>query len=90
MKFGKSLVLGLAVVSGLAVSTQVSASKVQAYNNPKSSQYMKTVKQYKFIDDNYGDYIRDFKYGMIEKLFNLFGALIIDKDGITIYDDYVE
>lgn len=35
-------------------------------------------------------YIRDFKYGMIEKLFNLFGALIIDKDGITIYDDYVE
>ncbi len=59
MKFGKSLILGLAVVSGLTVTTQVHASKVQAYNSPKSSQYIKPVKQYKFIDDNYDEYIYD-------------------------------
>lgn len=59
MKFIKSLVLGLAVVSGLAVSTQVHASRVQAYNNSKSSQYIKHVKRYKFIDDNYDEYIYD-------------------------------
>jgi hypothetical protein len=59
MKFGKILILGLAVVSGLAVSTQVSASKVQAYNNSKSSQYMKPIKQYKFVEDNYDEYIYD-------------------------------
>ena len=59
MKFGKSLILGLAVVSGLAVTTQVHASKVQTHNDPKSSQYMKPVKQYKFIDDNYDEYIYD-------------------------------
>jgi hypothetical protein len=35
-------------------------------------------------------YIHDFKYSMVENLFNLFGALIIDRDGIMIYDDYVE
>lgn len=59
MKFGKSLVLGLAVVSGLAVSTQVHASRVQTHNDLKSSQYMKPVKQYNFIDDNYDEYIYD-------------------------------
>mgnify|MGYP001277985928 CR=1 FL=1 len=35
MKFGKSLILGLAVMSGLTVSTQVHASKVQTHNDLK-------------------------------------------------------
>lgn len=59
MKFGKSLVLGLVVGSGLTVSTQVHASRVQTYSNPNNSQYMKPVKQYKFIGDNYDEYIYD-------------------------------